>query len=202
MTKKGSNDGREARIERLSKARAAASAEKADSVRAQLRESHRNGDVISVRGIARQSGVSHQFIYSNRDLLSAVEAAMDTQRSSNVSGQKAPRQTDAAASSLRADLAIAHQETKRLRDEVRQLRGDLKLDLGAQIEAQEREDLASLLKEKTRENDRLVSKIQKLERQVAALTRERDDLADDLAAERAAQKALAKASNVRPIRGQ
>ena len=201
MTKKGSNDGREARIERLSKARAAASAEKADSVRAQLRESLRNG-VISVRGIARQSGVSHQFIYSNRDLLSAVEAAMDTQRSSNVSGQKAPRQTDAAASSLRADLAIAHQENKRLRDEVRQLRGDLKLDLGAQIEAQEREDLASLLKEKTRENDRLVSKIQKLERQVAALTRERDDLADDLAAERAAQKALAKASNVRPIRGQ
>lgn len=183
----------------LRKSRQADSEMKKAAVAEAVQELLSEGTVVSVAETAKRAGVSRPFIYSHPDLQLVVETAMRTQRESNVKGQKAPTRSPAAMASMKSDLAVAQQEIKRLRDENTRLRADLRLDLGAQLEAADRETAASLLADKTREVERLVSELHQVRRQLRALERERDELAEDLAAERRATIALADEGNVTPL---
>lgn len=186
--------------EALATARQHDSARKREAVVAAVQTLLGEGVAVSVAEVAKRAKTSRQFVYSHPDLRLAVETAMGTQRHADVAAQRAPRQTSAAVASLRADLAVAEQELRRLRAENSQLRSDLSLDLGAQVESQDRAQVAQSLAAKTREVDRLIAENQRLQRQVAALRREVNELTDDLAAERRAQAEIDRASNVRPMR--
>lgn len=187
----------------LAAARREASERKRDTVVQTIKDMAAEGSAVSISAVASRAGVGRDFIYKHADLRMRVETAMESQRDKNVPGQRAPKGTDAASHGLRADLAVAQQELKRLREENAQLKADLKIDIGAQIEAGDREAAAKALSEKTKEVDRLTSELHRAELKIKALVRERDELIDDLAAERRAAIELAQegvSENVRPLK--
>ena len=112
--------------------RAMAQGRRADSARRQqrvltaLRNAIRDGDQISVNGIARAAGVDRTFLYRHRQLLDQVHAAAAQPPGAPGAGPAVTR------ASLQADLLAAQQRCVRMAARAQQLQTRLSALLGEQ----------------------------------------------------------------------
>lgn len=151
---------------------------------------------ITAAAVASTAGVSTWLVYAPgiREHLQAARHRQ-TEHTQTPQPGPTPHRPPATADSLRTDLAVAHQEIRRLRAERDQLRARLRLHLGAEIEGPDRADLIAR-----------VATLETLNRQLAA---ERDartteaehaqrhirELDDDLTAARQSLRQVIRSTN-------
>jgi chromosome segregation ATPase len=88
------------------------------------------GDPISFPSVARRAGVSVSLLYADNDLLTRIAGARDRQRQAGaVRAARLPARSLVTEASLRADLANAREQNRRLTGELAQLRDRLARDL-------------------------------------------------------------------------
>jgi hypothetical protein len=89
------------------------------------------GDPISFPAVARRAGVSVSLLYADNDLLTRIAEARDRQRQAGVDrAARLPARSLVTEASLRADLANAKEQNRRLTGELALLRDRLARDLG------------------------------------------------------------------------
>lgn len=141
---------------------------------------------ISVSAVAREALLHRSFIYSHPHLRHRVEQAMGRSRQDATPGQRRPSSTDAADPGLRAELLIAHDQIRQLRNDNHQLKIRLDHYLGAALDTADAAKAEQELARKTRELDRLTSENRTLTAHLRDLRHELGDVCEDLAAERRA----------------
>ena len=162
----------------MAQGRRADSARRRERVLTALSNAIREGDQISVSGIARAAGVDRSFLYRHRDLLDKIHALEATP----------PAPADALGpavtrASLQADLLAAGDRTQRLNSRIRQLEKRLSETLGET--AWQKSGLGV-----TPDIDALNQTINHLEQQVIDLRLQLEERDQDLAAARAANREL------------
>jgi Family of unknown function (DUF6262) len=106
---------------------------------------------ISFAAVARQARVSQWLVYAP-GVREYIEAAQQAQSETPLHAQREGRvATDA---SLRADLALAREDNKRLRSEVDRLKHLLREGLGSELEAESSQSLRRRVDELTEANAR------------------------------------------------
>ena len=161
----------------MAQGRRADSARRRERVLTALSNAIREGDQISVSGIARAAGVDRTFLYRHRELLDQVHAA-DTQPPG------APGAGPAVSrASLQADLLAAQQRCIRMAARAQQLETRLSALLGEQ--AWRESGLGT-----PDDIDQLKQQIVKLEQHVVDLRLQLEERDQDLAAARAANREL------------
>jgi hypothetical protein len=99
------------------------SAQALDRVRSAIRRLQRDGNLISFQAVAREAGVSRQFLYTTTELRTQIEQLRYEQTNGRaVAVPSAQRTSDA---SLKARNQMLLDENRRLRDEVKELREEL-----------------------------------------------------------------------------
>lgn len=89
------------------------------------------GDPISFPAVARRAGVSVSLLYADNDLLTRIAEARDRQRQAGVDrAARLPARSLVTEASLRADVANAKEQNRRLTGELVLLRDRLARDLG------------------------------------------------------------------------
>lgn len=88
----------------------------------------RRGDSISFAAVAERANVSRQWLYTQADLREQIE----TLRAQQGSLRAVPAAQRASERSVRARLAVALEDNRRLRDEIAQLKQELAVALGEQ----------------------------------------------------------------------
>ena len=114
----------------------AASRRSSDAIargRAALAELARRGERVTFQAVARQAGVSRQWLYTHPELRAEIERA----RASNVAqaGHRVPALERSSQASLRQRLDGLLAENRRLRQHNAELREELALAYGHQREA-------------------------------------------------------------------
>lgn len=88
----------------------------------------RRGDSMSFAAVAERAGVSRQWLYTQSDFRERIE----TTRARQGDLRQVPGSPPTSEDSLRARLALALEDNKRLRDEVKLVKQELALALGEQ----------------------------------------------------------------------
>jgi chromosome segregation ATPase len=145
------------RIAALHQARARQAARKRQDVLKTLQKITGNGVRVTFDLVARQAGVSRQFLYSDPELRTAVEQARSRPASTP------PRDPTGDTSGLRTDLLLAREEIKRLRSENARLKTKLIQHVASSQLASDDETL----REQTARNAELVREASSLRRQLA-----------------------------------
>jgi hypothetical protein len=161
----------------MAEGRRADSARRRQRVIKALNDARRNGEEISVSGIARRAGVDRTFLYRHRDLLEQLHAA-DANPPTGPSGGPA-----VTRASLQADLANAQERTRRLTARVHQLERRLSEALGEQ--AWRESGLGAPV-----DIDQLQMQITTLEQQAIDLRLQLEERDQELNATRAANREL------------
>jgi hypothetical protein len=128
-------------------ARAKASHDKRQRVLATVQALEAAGTPITPAAVAAAAGVSTWLVYAD-GVREQVQAARQRQTERGHAPEPAPppaRGEPVTQASLRADLAVARNEIRRLRAESDKLRGRLRLQLGAEIDGPDRADLIARL---------------------------------------------------------
>ncbi|MGH2762969.1 MAG: DUF6262 family protein [Thermoleophilaceae bacterium] len=101
--------------------------------RAALAELARRGEPITFQSVAREAGVSRQWLYTHTELRGEIERL----RSSDAgqTGRRVPVRERSSEASLRQRVESLLDENRRLRDELGGLREELALAYGHQREA-------------------------------------------------------------------
>ncbi|MEI5008502.1 DUF6262 family protein [Streptomyces sp. PmtA] len=169
MSRTASSDtaSRDARVRRLSAARARDSEAKTARSLDVVRDLLGSGQRVTFAGVAREASVSTWFVYNQPRVRNAVQAAMDEQRELGRQASQASGSQRANPAGLHTELALAREEIKDLKKERDRLREHVRLSLGAELDDVDR--------------SQLVERVQKLERQNAELNRELSDAQDGLA---------------------
>lgn len=155
---------RDARVARLRASRAQDSEVKTARTLAVVGDLLSAGRRITIAQVARDASVSTWFIYNQPRVRDVVQAAMTTQREQGLSCP-APRGVQKLSpAGLQTELALARDEIKDLKKERNQLRERVRLSLGAELEETDR--------------THLMDRVQELERQNAALSRELGEARD------------------------
>lgn len=92
-----------------------------------LRDLEARGEAISFQAVARQAGISRQWLYGQPEMRAEIERLRVIQRDSPASVPAGERSTKA---SLRARLQTVLDENRRLREETAQLKHELALAYG------------------------------------------------------------------------
>lgn len=163
----------ERRIAALHRARARQAARKRQDVLETLQTMTGNGVRATFDLVARQAGVSRQFLYSDPELRTAVEQARSRPPSNPL------RDVTGDADGLRTDLLLAREEIKRPRAE----NAKLKTKLIQQVASSQLTSDDEALREPTARNAELVREASSLRRQLATAH-------EDLAAARDANRDL------------
>lgn len=96
----------------------------------------RSGEPISFPAVARQAEVSVSFLYANRELAGRIATARDRQRQAGRDrAWQLPARSLITEQSLRAELANAKDQVRRLAEEIGTLRQRLARQLGAEADA-------------------------------------------------------------------
>jgi hypothetical protein len=95
----------------------------ADRTRSVIRRLKRNGEPVSFQSVAREAGVSRQFLYSQAPLRGEIERLRAAHLEA-ADAQPPPRQR-ASEASLKARNQTLLDENRRLRDEIAGLREEL-----------------------------------------------------------------------------
>jgi hypothetical protein len=179
----------------LRAARAQDSADKRRRVREAITALEAAGTPITAAAIARAAGVSTWLVYTD-ELREHLDAARRRQhrRTANPARTTAEQALPAPAS-LRADLALARDQIRRLRTERDQLRHRLRLQLGAEIDGPDRAelitrvaDLDNLTRQLLAERDARTTEADHAQRRIA-------ELEDDLTAARESLRRVIKEHN-------
>lgn len=181
--------------------RRAESDRKRDAVMTVIAEHVSSNIPVTVTALAKQVGVSREFIYNN--LFDEVSNAQDIQKRQGI-GAGPSTSHPAAQPGLRTDLQLAQQEIARLRSENATLKRQRDQSIGARLEARTT-TADDRVAEKQQEVERLLSERQQAAATIAGLRRQVQRLEDDLAAERSAHTATAAlladdTENVVPLR--
>ncbi|ALE91166.1 hypothetical protein AOC05_00305 [Arthrobacter alpinus] len=142
-----------------------------------------DGTLITITAVAGAAGVSRNFIYSHETLLHQLEAARQTQADAHTPGQRLPTNGAPGRTALQAEIALAHQTIKRLRQDLAELKKRHEHCLGEQIRTAFPTEAPSTTAENL-EIERLREKNRLLNQQVTTFNHRIDDLLDDLTAER------------------
>jgi hypothetical protein len=151
-----------------------------------------NGTPITFTAVARQARVSTWLVHAD-GVRDAIEHARDRQRTELVAAP--PPGRVASQASLHTDLALAREEIKRLRAQIEQLRGKLRLSLGSQLDNLTKTDLIARVDELTDHNRRLLAETHELRRSNDLLTATVAQLEDDLAAARTSLRRMIRVEN-------
>lgn len=138
---------------------------------------------ITVSSLARAARVDRTFIYRHPDLLERVHAAAAAPPPDG-------RQAAVSRASLRADLANAMEQNRRLTTRIRQLEKRLSQSLGAEVWAESGLGAAADI-------DQLQRQMVLLEQQLSQKQQELDDRTEELEAARDANRDLTRALNQR-----
>lgn len=160
-------ESRDARVRRLSAARARDSEAKTARSLDVVRDLLGSGQRVTFAGVAREASVSTWFVYNQPRVRNAVQAAMDEQRELGRQASQASGSQRVNPAGLHTELALAREEIKDLKKERDRLREHVRLSLGAELDDVDR--------------SQLVERVQQLERQNAELNRELSDAQDRLA---------------------
>ena len=128
-------------------ARAKASHDKRHRVLTAVQALEAAGTPVTPAAVATAAGVSAWLVYAD-GVREHVQAARQRQTERGHAPEPAPppaRGEPVTQASLRADLAVARNEIRRLRAESDKLRGRLRLHLGAEIDGPDRADLIARL---------------------------------------------------------
>lgn len=128
-------------------ARAKASHDKRQRVLTAVQALEAAGTPVTPAAVAAAAGVSAWLVYAD-GVREHVQAARQRQTEGGHAPEPAPppaRGEPVTQASLRADLAVARNEIRRLRAERDKLRGRLRLQLGAEIDGPDRADLIARL---------------------------------------------------------
>lgn len=174
----------DARFEALRDARARISAGKQARVLAVLASLESQGIPVSVAAVASAAGVSRSFVYGHemRERVEEVKARQGALGTPTFPSRgHSPRATP---ESLRADLAVAREEIRRLRASQTTLTERLRLQLGAEIEGPEKAALITRVAELEAANRQLVAERDARALETEASRRRITELEDDLNAAR------------------
>lgn len=146
-----------------------------------------DGTLITITAVAQASDVSRNFIYSHQSLIHHLEAARQTQRDlGQTPRQRQPTHGAAGRAALNAELAMANQSIRRLRQELADLQGRHQRCLGNKVVAADAQNHHDSAVEQKQMIEQVTEKNRFLTRQVEALNHQIRDLTDDLTAERRA----------------
>jgi cytosine/adenosine deaminase-related metal-dependent hydrolase len=101
--------------------------------RAAIAELGRRGEQVTFQAVARQAGVSRQWLYTHPELRAEIERARATRRVPTAPGVPAAERSSEASLRQRVESLLA--ENRRLRAENAELREELELAYGHQREA-------------------------------------------------------------------
>jgi hypothetical protein len=151
------------------------------------------GQAVTFTAVAEAAGVSTWLVYSP-GIREHVEAGRRRQASRPPAA--VPDASQAVTSvSLRADLAAAHQQIKRLRAEQDKLTNRLRLQLGAEIEGPDRAQLITRVAELEATNRQLVAERDARVLEAEAARRHITELDDDLTAARESLRQVIRSEN-------
>jgi hypothetical protein len=149
------------------------------------------GERISFPAVARRAGVSVTLLYAEPALASRVAEARDCQRlAGRDRAWRLPIRALVTEQSLRADVANAKEQVRRLTEEVGLLRERLARDLGAEADIARGRMTSPLLDQLEERAAELEATNSSLRLRVAALENETRDLAEDLQAARTMNREL------------
>jgi chromosome segregation ATPase len=149
------------------------------------------GEPISFPAVARRAGVSVTLLYADQSLAAGIAGARDRQRQAGRDrAWRLPARALVTEQSLRADLANAKEQARRLSEEVRLLRERLARDLGAEADLARGQATSPLLDQLEERAAELEYDNASLRRRVADLEVETRELAETLQAARAMNREL------------
>lgn len=150
-----------------------------------------SGDAVNFPAVARRAGVSVSFLYAHADLSHRIAEIRDRQ---NQAGRdrawRLPPRSLVTEHSLRADLANAKDQLRRLAEEVSVLRGRLARDLGADADQARQRSLLPRLDELEARAAEMHADNQQLRSRIAGLEAEAQELTETLEAARAMNREL------------
>jgi hypothetical protein len=151
---------------------------------------------ITAAAVATAAGVSTWLVYAPgvREHLQAAQLRQ-TQRTQTPQPGPTPQRPLATPDSLRTDLAVAHQELRRLRAERDQLRGRLRLHLGAEIEGPDRAELIARVATLETVNRQLAAERDARTTEAEHAQRRIRELDDDLTAARQSLRQVIRSTN-------
>ena len=188
----------EARIAALKAARARDSQDKRRRALAAIETLAAAGTTVTFAGVAKTAGVSSWLVYSD-GIRQHVDAARRRQadHGTTVTAPSAPVEGKhrATPAGLRADLALARDEIRRLRAETDKLRTRLRLQLGAEIEGPDRAQLIARVADLEAVNRQLVAERVNRNSETDAARRRVSELEDELTAVRESLRRVIRTEN-------
>lgn len=159
------------RTERLIANRRASAAKKQAHTLTKLEELLSREERVSFVKVQRAAGVSTWFVYNNPTIRSAIEAAIRNQSDHKPAESYKPAEGRIEAG-LRAEIANARSEIRDLRNERDRLRQHLQRNLGDQVDAIGKRELAEQLQATEQENSRLKVELRTLTEELATRNQE------------------------------
>lgn len=179
-----------ARTAALAAARARDSHDKRQRALAALQALETAGDTITFPAVAKAAGVSTWLAYAH-GVREHIESARQRQAAQIIA---APR-TPPTPAGLRADLALAREEIKRLRSERDQLHQRLRLQLGAEFHGPQHSELIARVGDLQAANRRILAERDARTAEAATALRRSLELEDDLNAARESLRRMIRAEN-------
>jgi chromosome segregation ATPase len=150
-----------------------------------------SGEPISFPAVARRAGVSVSLLYADPDLSARIAAAHDRQRQAgHERAWQLPARSLVTEQSLRAELANAKDQARRLADEVTTLRDRLAHQLGAEADIASGRTLSPLLDRLEQRAADLEADNAQLHQRIALLEGQARELTETLEAARAMNREL------------
>ncbi|GAA2640885.1 hypothetical protein [Streptomyces axinellae] len=176
----------------LAQARRRDSLDKRQRVLEALAALERDGQKISHAAVARTAGVPTWLTYTD-----GIREHIHSARNRQTRTPATPPLPGSAPNpaSLRAELDLAREEIKDLRQERDRLNNALRHQLGQQLDALHAPDLASRIDELTRDNHQLADQLQQATEENTALRDHLTGLEDDLAAARTSLRRMMRTEN-------
>lgn len=189
---------RHLRAQRLQASRARDSSEKRARALQACEALVSAGLMVTHTRVARKAGVSTWLTYNVPAVRRAIEIAQSAQSTLGVDQSARPANVRASMGSLSTDLALAREDNRRLREEVKALRSRLEQRLGVEIEGTTTTQLLTRVREiesRNTELNRLVAArdglVAELSKQVSELSSENEAKAEVIRSMMFAQNAAA-----------
>ena len=150
-----------------------------------------SGDPITFPGVARRAGVSTSLLYGDPQLAGRIAAARDRQRQAGQDrAWSLPARSLVTEQSLRAELANAKEQNRRLAEEIKLLRERLCRQLGADADLARGEALGPALDQVEHRAAELEADNHRHRARIAELETDRRELTETLDAARAMNREL------------
>jgi chromosome segregation ATPase len=189
--------GTEARTAALKAARTRDSQDKRRRALAAIETLTGAGTTVTFAGVAKTAGVSSWLVYSEgiREHVDAARRHQADHGPTVAAARPVDAKHRATPAGLRADLALARDEIRRLRAETDKLRARLRLQLGAEIEGPDRAQLIARVADLEAVNRQLVAERVNRNSETDAARRRVSELEDELTAVRESLRRVMRTEN-------